>query len=170
MNDLGAVIAALAVGVTSASNAQGAAFGRYKQRLNRLNVGAGSVVASGVVSSAVGTQFDVPIQFIPGTSQVAGLQFDLVLPTGFTLVSVARGPVATVASKDVSANLPNGRILLAGLNQNVLGEGHLLTVRLSTQASVLKRRYSLGIKEILASNPQGNDVVLSGMVAPVTIQ
>lgn len=170
MNDLNATIAALVVGVNSLAQAQPAAFERYKARLARLNVDAGSVVASRVSAGTAGTQFDVPVNFVPGTSNVSALQFDLLLPPGFTVVSATPGAAATAAQKGAQINATTGRVLVFGINQNLVGEGHLLTIRMSTASTMVKRSYPIGITNVSASNPAGLEVPISGMAGPVKIQ
>lgn len=170
MTDLKVTLTALTLGVTALSQAQPAAFNRYKQRLARLNVNMGSVVASGIVAGQAGAQFDVPIAFVPGTSQVSALQFDLLLPVGFTIVSATAGPAAIAAQKSVQTNPANGRTIVFGLNQTVLGEGSLLTLRMSTTSTIVKRSYPIGITNVSGANPDGIEVPVSGESGPVKIQ
>jgi hypothetical protein len=175
--ELLALITTLGVNLGSARDLQASAYQFKNSRLSRLNVDASAVLATAVVGGQVGSQFNIPIQFVPGAAQVASLQFDLLIPTGFALVSATAGPVATAAGKQVNSQFnPPGlpastvRVLLFGLNQTVLGEGHLLTLRLSTQSSVARRRYPMGISNVIASDLNGIDAPISGLAGPVVIQ
>lgn len=170
MNDLGIVITALALGVTNTSNAQSAAFQRKNTRLAGLNVQAGAVVAGTVLTATVGQPFDMPMYFVPGPGNVAGLQFDLILPAGFSFISVTAGPVMTAAQKQVQVNAAINRVLVVGFNQTTLSEGNLLTVRLATQSSVPRAIYPIVVTNMQATNPQGTNSTLSGMSIPVTLQ
>lgn len=155
------------VGCTTAQQAQQDAFNRYSTRLGRLNVSAGGVLALAPITTDL-TTFDVPVQFVPGPALISGLQFDLLLPAGFAVAFALLGPEAIRAQKSVSLNPATGRVLLFGLNQETLQEGHLLTLRLTTTAP-RGPSYSLGIKEVIGSDPVGQPTVLSGMVGPVQL-
>lgn len=170
MSDLSAVVAALTLSVTSASAAQAGALTRKNQRLARLNVQAGSVVGSTVVTGLANTQFDLLLNYVPGASRVSALQFDLIIPAEFTIVSATPGPVATEAAKSVSFNATNGRFLVFGINQNPIKEGVLMTVRLGSASGIAKRLYPIGISNVAASDPEGNETVISGISGPVKIQ
>lgn len=169
VNDLVAKIAVVTSTVTALSVAQTSAFARKNQRLASLNVDSGSVVSTAIVSGRPGTQIDMPVRFIPGNT-VSAMQFDLLLPSGFTFVSATAGPAAVAAQKSVSANPATGRVLVFGINTTVIGEGVLLTIRLSTASSTAPRSYSLGITNVIASDPSGIDVPISGLVGQVKIQ
>ncbi len=101
----------------------------------------------------------VPISLAPGTDErVASLQFDMAFDgTAFQVDSIKPGPSALNASKDVMFSVPdNGtvRVIVAGLNQNVVGEGVIATVYL-TRTTGDAALPTVGLSSIIVSDPTG---------------
>lgn len=171
-SELDNAISSLVSAVSTASSDCNAAFLRLKTQLQAVNLALGAIVAAGVVSASQLSAFDVSIMFVPGPGQIASLQFDMVLPLGFTFVSAITGPAATAAQKSVQASMVTGvglRTIVFGLNQTVLSQGLLLTLRFTTDATVVKRLYSFAMTGITASTPAGSATIFSGVSGSVTI-
>lgn len=168
---LDATIIALGSSVMSANADCTSAFLRLNTRLQTLNATAGSVVAAGIVSSPQIGASDLPVNFLPSIGQIASLQFDLVLPTGFTFTSITIGAAATAAGKSVQASITGGvlRTLVFGVNQTTIGQGLLLTLRFTTDATAPKRLYSLAMTGLTGSTPAGLATILSGVSGSVTL-
>src|SRR5437660_1339620 len=73
----------------------------------------------GSSSGTIGSTVTLPITFDPSTSSVAGIQFNLNLPTGFSTGPVTAGTILTTAAKSVSTNATGNTwtFIIFGLNQ-----------------------------------------------------
>src|SRR5690348_2505381 len=70
-------------------------------------------------SGQTGTSVTIPINFDPGANSVAGLQFNITLPSGLSSGTVTLGAIPTAAGKSVSTS-QNGTtwtFIVFGLNQ-----------------------------------------------------
>src|ERR1035441_5264992 len=56
----------------------------------------------GGASGAAGSAVTIPITFDPGTASVAGIQFNIVLPSALSSGTVTPGAIVTSAGKNVS--------------------------------------------------------------------
>jgi hypothetical protein len=168
--DLDSILASLSSVAGTAVQDSNAAFARLNAKLQLLNLGMGSAIAFGVLSSPQNTNFNLPVNFIPGVGRVSSLQFDFPLPTGFTFISAAAGPVLTGAGKILSTNMIGTtlRVLIYG-GQAVLGQGSFCTITLKTDTTAGKRMYYPAITGIVASTPEGLAEVLSGVSGTITI-
>ena len=94
---------------------------------------------------------------------VAALQFDLLYdPSVLSITTATAGSGATAASKTLSKNLISPgdlRVIIAGSNQNVLGDGSVadLTVQVSNSAPK-KGHHQLFLCNVIASDPNGLSV------------
>lgn len=151
---------------------QAAAIARYKSRLDSVNASSGAIVAAGVRAVRVGQIVTLPITFIPSTFKVAALQTDVLLPTGFSLVSFSTGSAVTSAGKSISqAPISGGlRFLVFGLNQTTLSEGLITNLRLRVDATVIPNFYPITLSVPSASDPSGNSQILSTMSGTVVVK
>src|SRR5438128_225384 len=76
----------------------------------------------GTGSGAAGTTVNVPITYDPTTASVAGIQFNLALPSGLSLVSFSTGSVVTAAGKQINMNQSGTTltIIIFGINQTTI--------------------------------------------------
>lgn len=99
---------------------------------------------------------------------IAGLQFSMQLPAGVT-AAMSVGPAATAASKtlDCAQNGANLICLVTGLNQNVLADGVVASLKFVPQNS---GNLSFGLSDTLGASVIG-DAVTVGAVAtfPFTV-
>ena len=129
------------------------------------------VVAVGSVTGSAGTAVDLPIAFTAGSTGVSTLQFDLTLPSALSYVSTTTGAAAAAAQKSASGSVISGgvRVLIFGLNQNVIGSGSIATVRLNIAAGTVAGSLTVGITGIVASDPLGAGVPANGSGGTVTV-
>jgi hypothetical protein len=138
---------------------------------HNVHLDSGSLFVVGVVHGNKGSSAQIPVMLLKGRGSISALQFDLLLPSGFTYQSVSAGPASTAAGKSVSANLlPTGlRVLIFGLNQNVIGTGVLATAQVRLESSLTLPNYSIPISGIVSSDPSGLAVTTSGVTGTVLI-
>ncbi len=100
----------------------------------------------------------------PAGGQPAGINFDMTFdPNVLTYVSYVDGPATTAASKAGAASLIGGsavRIVIFGLNANVIAPGVLGNVTFTVNASAPFAPSQLGITNISVSDPSA--AVISG--------
>ena len=143
--------------------------------IDRAAAAQNPTVIVGSVSGLAGSRIDLPVNFAVGTTGVSALEFDLILPLGVTSPNpplVAAGSAASAASKSVSAGVqPNGdlRVLVFGLNQNVIGNGPLALVRLNIAADIALGAHPVGITGLVASDAGGHAVASSGATGTVEV-
>jgi hypothetical protein len=116
----------------------------------------------GSASGAAGATVSIPISFDPGPASVAGLQFNLTLPTGLSAGTVTGGPILTAAGKSVAAQ-QNGNvwtIIVYGLNQSTMTAGNLLTAQLSIAPGTGAGVLPLPISGVVYSDPNG--IIVAG--------
>jgi hypothetical protein len=153
------LVGALVWGLTGIAQAQAPA----------LSVGS----ASGAASSHV----DLSISFTVGgnptpTDDVSSAQLDLALPSLITYASVVtEGPATVSASKIASANMTGGylRVLIFGLNRNVIASGQIATVRLNISGSLPPNTYSVGIAAMVLSDADGEAIIGAANAGSITV-
>lgn len=128
-----------------------------------LTVGTGSGVA--------GTSVDLAVNFVAGGASVSTMQFDLTLPSGFSLGGITTGSAAVAAGKNANDSaIPGGvRVLIFGLNQNAIGSGPVVVVSLNIAADSPLGTLPVGITGIVASDPLGYSVATSGSGGSVSV-
>lgn len=147
--------------------------GNLIQLLGMVNVGKGGIISVNTITTTAGTSFQLPVAFIPGPKGIAALQADFLLPSSFTVTNIMTGPSANDSGKTVSfAKTSAGtvRMIVAGLNTNLLPKGIVVILNMTTVANTRKAVYSIGINNVVASDDQGNGVPFYGMSGGVTLQ
>ena len=124
-----------------------------------------------------GTTVTLPIHLHASPEeQVAGLQCDISLDrTGLSYVGTEMGPAGQAADKALSAN-PVGRseirLILVGLNQNVIGEGVVanLLLKAASDAPIAPEMAVVG--DVILSDPYGARIAVTatGMPTPRPVQ
>jgi hypothetical protein len=165
LNDLNNEITVLQSTVSILSSDLSTAFAR-------LNLNRGPVLVGGVTTASAGTTVNWPVTLVPSTFSVSGIQFDLVLPSSFSVVSVSAGPTATAAGKSVTTSVVNGqeRVLIFGLNQNVIAPGVVALVKLSVAPLTPPRICPIAFINPGASDPAGNGLLFSSESGTVEVQ
>jgi len=132
---------------------------------------AAQAVSVGSASGQAGTTVDLSINFAAGTTGIATLQFDLAFSSSLTLVSTTAGTAATSAGKSATGSaIPGGvRVLLFGLNQNLIGSGELAIIRFNIVTGTPPGSIPVGISNIVASDALGANVTTSGTGGSITV-
>ena len=128
-------------------------------------------ITVGSVSGQAGTAVDLRVNFTAGATGVATLQFDLAFPSSLSLVSTTTGSAATSAGKSANGSTISGgvRVLIFGLNQNLIGSGEVAIIRLNIAAGTPPGTIAVAIGNIVASDALGLNVVVSGIAGSVTV-
>lgn len=106
---------------------------------------------------------EVPVTLAPGAGEaVAGMQFDVVYAAGiFPEAHAEAGPVAVAAGKLVFWSAPESgrlRVIVAGLNQEAMGEGVAVRLVFSVSEDAPENAYLLVLENVLLSDPGGRSV------------
>lgn len=133
-----------------------------------------SVSLTEVVAGATGTAL-VEVTLASGGQTLSAVQFDISYQDQALAFSVTPGSALAGTGKSTwTANPQPGleRILISGLNQNVIADGVLATLSVELNAGAAPGIYPLGLANALASDPSGGAVSLStsdgGVVLPGT--
>ena len=132
---------------------------------------AAQTVSVGSVSGQAGTGVDLKVNFTAGTAGIATLQFDLAYPSSLSLVSTTTGVAAATAGKSANGSAISGgvRVLLFGLNQNLIGSGEVAVIRLNIAAGTPPGNIAVTVANIVASNALGLNVTTAGTNGSVTV-
>ena len=116
-------------------------------------------------NSAIPTQtgVSVPISLTSGGGeQVAAIQFDILVDYAvLTLTDVAAGPATSSADKDINfSGIEPGRVrvIIAGLNQNVISDGTIANALLNVNRNAPGGEQPLTLSGVLLSDPNGVEV------------
>lgn len=128
-------------------------------------------MAVGTTTVQAGANAVLPINFTAGTIGVSALNFDLSLPSGITFVSASAGAAATAAAKSVVAATVSGgvRVLVYGMNQNIINSGALAQITLNVSAGLAAGQYAVSPTGLVASDIDGYDVAFSGQAGSLTV-
>lgn len=123
------------------------------------------------VTTQPGASVPIAIRFVAAGTQVAALQFDLSYDPAMA-IGASAASAATSAGKDVyTAALAAGRtrILLAGLNQQIMGDGPVVTLTAFVSSSAAAGAYALRLTNPVASDQDGKIVPLTTSDGSVTV-
>lgn len=145
-----------------------AAFQRLKDETNLSN---GVLLAGGIVPGIAGNIVDIPITLIPGTFLPTGLQADILIPSGFTFVSMTAGPIVAAGQKQIQMAPGGGfeRFIVFGINQIVMVQGILATIRFSIAPTTSKRQYPIILSNPVVSDASGTAIVVSTISGTVIL-
>jgi hypothetical protein len=123
-----------------------------------------SADSAGVTPGLTGVR--IAVTLAPDTADlVAAIQFDLAFdPRVAGLADIQPGDAAANAGKSVSANqLAPGRhrVIIAGLNQNVMGAGEVAVLFLDIAAAPPNGEHPLRLEDLVMANPTGRAVPAS---------
>lgn len=116
------------------------------------------------------TTAQAEIRLITGGDKVAAFQTDVVLPSGFNFAAVA-GAAATNANKQLTTtDLGSGRmrLILAGLNQNTLGDGTVITLNIIIPSNAVDQS-PINFTNASASDINGRSIALSTINGSLSI-
>lgn len=131
---------------------------RITKSASAVNPAGGFLIVGGYVTSKRTVTFDFPISLTSVKASAAAMQADLVIPAGFTLVSITAGPASTAAGKQVTAS--GGKFIIFGLNTTPLGEGVIAIAKLSVAATT-----PVGLVPISLIAPVASDK--AGLALPI---
>lgn len=171
VDNVGKQVDTLSGQVQDLGSDQNAAFTKLQTNLHNLqdqtNLSQGVLLVGGILLNSPGLTFNWPITLLPGTFVPTGLQADIVLPTGFSIVSITAGPAATAANKQVSAS--GNRFIIFGINQTAIGPGVVATVKLQATSGTAKRQYSIGLINPVVADKDGVPVCASAVSGTVEV-
>ncbi len=116
---------------------------------------AAPAVSGGSVTAAPGRDVEFPVTLHPGSKEVASLQFRVRPPKGWSMTAFAAGPAAQAANKSVTGKKESGRVLLFGLNQTVIADGVVATIKLRVPAGAPAGSQRIVLDESVFSDPRG---------------
>ena len=130
-----------------------------------------ALIRVGNASGNAGTSVDLTVAFTPGATGISTLQFDLTYPSALAFVSTTTDSAADAAGKSASSSTITGgiRVLIFGLNQNVIGAGPIAIVRLAIAPGTAPQVLPESISGITASDPDANPVPATGSNGSVTV-
>lgn len=125
----------------------------------------GTVQASQLTVESVvghpGSEAEINVSFSAQGGEATAVQFDVQFDGNLLSVTAAAGDAATAAVKDVGSNQIDPdtlRVVVAGFNQNVIGDGALvvLTVAISPQAPIAD--YAFALDDVSATDQGGGAI------------
>jgi len=127
-------------------------------------------------NSAIPSQngVSVPVSLSSGSGeQVAAIQFDILFDSAILVLSDATvGPAASSAGKDISFSTVEpgkARVIIAGLNQNVMSDGIIANALFNVNRSAPGGEESLLLSGVLLSDPNGVEVPSESVSGRVSI-
>jgi uncharacterized repeat protein (TIGR01451 family) len=111
----------------------------------------------GNVSGAAGTAVNLPLSFDPSTSSVAGIQFNLILPSALSSGTVTPGSIVTNAGKSVSTSFTNSSwtFIIFGFNTTTISSGTLLTAQVNIAPGTPGGILNVPVTTLVYSDPNG---------------
>lgn len=175
VDDLQAEIQKLKAEVTLLRSSVSVELAQGEDVVNAISVAlsAPQSLTGSIVSVSTGTTIDYPIHFKKSTQAVSALQFDLDIPIGATVLSVSPGIAAQAAGKDAVGNSIAStlyRVLVFGINQNVIQSGPIAVVKISIASSSTKGKKNMTLTNLSASSPLGAGVPLTKKDGSITVR
>ena len=119
----------------------------------------------GITEGAVDNSGNVSLEItlVAANQSIAAVQFDLQYQPDFSGIFLSAAAEATNAGKKTwTGELAPGviRALVVGLNQTVIADGPLVTLRVQMKPAIPARRYPLVLKDVVAVDTAGSVVVM----------
>lgn len=116
----------------------------------------------------------VPVSFASATGEyVSGVQFDLLFDAGvFILGTVEGGEAASEADKDIvfSEVAPGTvRVMVAGMNQNIIPDGVLARARLDVSPDTARGVYPVGVANLSCCDQFGDPLIADGVAGRIIV-
>ena len=108
-----------------------------------------------------GSSINLTLSFADATptAGIAGFQWTLSMPPGFTLGTPVLGAASTAAGKTVSCNA--GICVTAGTNENTFGSGLIVTYPISITTAAVTGPWAVGLSGLLATTAAGTGAPIS---------
>ncbi len=118
-----------------------------------------------------GSVVPIIVRFSAAGSRVAAIQFDLDHAPILALTAAPDSAAARAGKDIVTAPIAADQLrsLVVGLNREVLEDGSIVTLTAFVSPSVQAGVYSLRLTNMLASDPEGNPVSLTGIEGSLTV-
>ena len=132
---------------------------------------ADDTITVGSASVQRGNKVQIPITWTRGVNDISALQFDIALPSGVSVSSISPSNVETTAAKTLSsAMVANAeRVIVWGYNQTALPTGTIAVLTLATSSAMIPGTYTLTIKNLVASSPDGQAITITGTNGALTV-
>jgi hypothetical protein len=126
------------------------------------NATVGSLMVAGTVAGQPGATLTLPLSFVKGPMAVAGLQTEFVIPSSFTVTGITAGPAAVAANKSVQLAINGGvaRIIIFGLNQDMIGSGVVANLTLRSLATTPRGTYKIPLRNSVSSDAAGGSLLI----------
>ncbi len=124
----------------------------------------------GSASGTAGSAVTLPVSFDPGTASVAGIQFNLILPSALSAGTVSTGTIVTDAGKSVTTNV-NGNtwtFIIFGLNLNSIASGTLLTAQMNIAPGTPSGNLPIPVTSAVFTDATGS-IIPTGSVTDGTV-
>ena len=133
---------------------------------------AGAQLSVDSITASPSSSVTVAISLSSQTSQISGLQFDLVydgtaMSVNAVAASTVRGSAKNIYYADVSST--THRIILAGLNQNLLTDGPLFSLFVNVGSTVTSASYPITVTNVQGTDAAGTPILISDASGLVTI-
>lgn len=115
------------------------------------------------VSGNAGSNVTMPLELYTGNERVAGIQVDILFSSPISYVSSSRGSAADAAGKDVSASPIEGgiRLLIYGLNQNIMDDGIVANIVFSISSGASNGEYPVILTNAVGTDENGTTFAIS---------
>jgi uncharacterized protein (TIGR03437 family) len=140
-----------------------------------LGGGANAVASQLTISNqsgAAGASVLVPVAFLSQQSLVSGIQFDVQYDNTVLNVGVILGDAAANAGKGFYAlNVADNtkRILISGLNQNVIADGTLVSLSINISPGASGGSYQLSLLNAAATNASAQPIAVTTASAALAV-
>lgn len=132
----------------------------------------GAELSGPAVETAWGGRINASVEFVRQGAAVAGLQFDLQYNRKAFSIDATAGSATKSAGKQlVTRVLPNGnlRVLIFGLDKNVLSDGSVVNLAIQVGANPSPGAYVLRLVNVRSVGPGSQPVFLSTHDGRITI-
>jgi hypothetical protein len=128
------------------------------------NATAATVSLGNVSGNAGQTLTGISVTLQNQGAQISALQFDVVFDKTSMGITATTGTAASDASKSVAQNqLPTGlRVIVAGLGQDLIGDGTVANLKIIIGAAAASANYPLTLTNVQASDANGVLVPITG--------
>jgi trimeric autotransporter adhesin len=129
-------------------------------------------IAAGSLTLSPATSGTLIVSYSSQGNSISGLQFDLAFNSGALSVIVVPGPAIGSAGKNLyTATLGAGssRVLVAGLDQNSLSDGGILTIFVNVGPTAGPGSYTINLANAVGADPSGNAVSIPDASGAITI-
>ena len=125
------------------------------------NLLAAATLSLGTSTTTSGATATLNVSYATQGDQFTGVQFDLDYDTvAFTLTATA-GSTALAAGKDVSVSTDKKRVLVVGLNSNILTDGTLVVLNFLAKDTTSPGDYPIAFRSAMGTDARGSTKPIS---------